>query len=35
MERKIPNFITHYSRGEPFLSITGLQCEKWPQIIEN
>lgn len=34
LHENIPKFITHYSRGEPFLSITSLPENKIPQIIE-
>jgi hypothetical protein len=27
------DYITHYSRGEPFLSITSIDREKWPETI--
>lgn len=30
-----PNFIVHYSRGEPFRSITSFPKDEWKNIIEN
>jgi hypothetical protein len=35
MQYEIPKFITHYSRGEPFLSITSVSPEKRPEVVKN
>ena len=32
---KISSFITHYSRGEPFRSITSVGQENWAEIIKD
>jgi hypothetical protein len=35
MNKTNPNFIVHYSRGEPFRSITSFPQDQWQNIIEN
>lgn len=34
LQKSIPTFIVHYSRGEPFLSITSVPKSNLPQIIQ-
>ena len=34
IQKDIPKFIVHYSRGAPFLSVTSVPQNKLPQIIE-